>query len=262
MHTLQLLVIDGLVDDSKCSASTADGTSESIASLLSLTNNACGSEADAIADSSSSSSSSASASPGAAALEAQAHVEEESKDWVELPSCPACLDRLDGSVSGVLGYGVCSHQSLMVDLASQRCNCWASLNLSLCPACSALQAYSQDSSSGGGANSNMSRRAVAAEEDQRSTSGGGSSSAVVHEEASEEGGATTIAATGSTAHSLRPVECAVCGVVSRLWTCLVCGFVGCGRYTAEHSLRHSRSSGHRWAMELGSRRVWDYFEDT
>jgi len=263
VHTLQLVVIDGLVDDS--TASTADGASNSIASLLSLP----------LSPGAPTPSASATAPPAppsdagcGSEAESRAPVVESKEDWVELPSCPACLDRLDGSVSGVSGHGVCSHQSLMVD--SQRCSCWATLDLSLCPACSALQAYSQDG--GGGANSNANRglAAAAAEDDQSSVGEGGSSSSssssssVTAQE--ERTDATTTSATTSdlTGHHQphKGVECAVCGAVSRLWTCLVCGFVGCGRYTAEHSLRHSRASGHRWAMELGSRRVWDYFEDT
>lgn len=170
---------------------------------------------------------------------------------VELPACAACLDRLDGSVSGVAGPGVCSHQSLMVDLArgAQHCRCWAALNPVLCPTCKALHTYTQD---GPGDPPAGSSSASAGSGGEAPGSGGFS-----------EAAPPPLGGQGAGHGAGCPkVACAECGARSRLWACLVCGFVGCGRYTAEHSLRHSRASGHRWAVELESRRVWDYFEDT
>lgn len=55
-----------------------------------------------------------------------------------------------------------------------------------------------------------------------------------------------------------------CGETSEsasLWACLICGHVGCGRYDGKHSLEHWRDSGHCYAMELRTQRVWDYVRD-
>jgi BRCA1-associated protein len=52
--------------------------------------------------------------------------------------------------------------------------------------------------------------------------------------------------------------CAACGASDRLWICLICGCVGCGRYAAGHAVEHWRASGHCYALELETQRVWDY----
>ncbi len=57
------------------------------------------------------------------------------------------------------------------------------------------------------------------------------------------------------------VSCESCGVFSDLWMCLVCGCVGCGRYTRKHQIEHWKTSGHCYAIELNSQRVWDYASD-
>ena len=43
--------------------------------------------------------------------------------------------------------------------------------------------------------------------------------------------------------------------------CLVCGHVGCGRYSGEHAQAHFESTKHTYSMELDSQRVWDYAGD-
>lgn len=55
-------------------------------------------------------------------------------------------------------------------------------------------------------------------------------------------------------------ECMRCGAAGPdpLWICLICGHVGCGRYQAGHAAGHWRESGHCYALQLGSSRVWDY----
>jgi len=49
--------------------------------------------------------------------------------------------------------------------------------------------------------------------------------------------------------------CEVCGVHDNLWMCLLCGHVGCGRYSHEHALEHFRNSGHTYSIELATQRV-------
>lgn len=57
-------------------------------------------------------------------------------------------------------------------------------------------------------------------------------------------------------------SCEVCGTTDSLWICLVCGHVGCGRYSGcGSSVHHNESTGHNFAMELATQRVWDYTGD-
>jgi len=56
-------------------------------------------------------------------------------------------------------------------------------------------------------------------------------------------------------------HCASCGSSSDLWICLICGHVGCGRYRGSHAATHWQESGHGYALELESQRVWDYASD-
>lgn len=43
-----------------------------------------------------------------------------------------------------------------------------------------------------------------------------------------------------------------------LWTCLTCGFVGCGRYSNKHSVAHFEKTRHPYSLELATLRIWDY----
>ncbi|XP_018335142.1 BRCA1-associated protein [Agrilus planipennis] len=60
-------------------------------------------------------------------------------------------------------------------------------------------------------------------------------------------------------------ECEQCGrsgpSPDSLWICLICGHIGCGRYQGGHAASHYRESGHCYALQLGSHRVWDYKGD-
>ncbi|KXZ54622.1 hypothetical protein GPECTOR_4g687 [Gonium pectorale] len=56
-------------------------------------------------------------------------------------------------------------------------------------------------------------------------------------------------------------RCGVCSTAVDLWICLICGHVGCGRYRAGHAADHWRTSGHCYALELETQRVWDYVGD-
>ena len=59
-----------------------------------------------------------------------------------------------------------------------------------------------------------------------------------------------------------PPQCADCGTEKDLWVCLVCGYLGCGRYKGGHAADHFRESGHSYSLELASHRVWDYVGDS
>ena len=56
-------------------------------------------------------------------------------------------------------------------------------------------------------------------------------------------------------------RCSDCQSSEDLWICLVCGYVGCGRYVGGHSHAHFAQTQHCYTMELGANRVWDYVGD-
>ncbi|XP_022108834.1 BRCA1-associated protein-like isoform X2 [Acanthaster planci] len=56
-------------------------------------------------------------------------------------------------------------------------------------------------------------------------------------------------------------KCFTCGAQESLWICLICGHVGCGRYSNRHSYTHFEETQHTYAMQLGNQRVWDYAGD-
>eukprot|EP00127_Corallochytrium_limacisporum_P005874 Clim_evm19s214 gene=Clim_evmTU19s214 len=65
-------------------------------------------------------------------------------------------------------------------------------------------------------------------------------------------------------HAQRPVEensCGVCGKQESLWICLICGNIGCGRYSSGHAYQHFVDSAHNFSMEIETNRVWDYVGD-
>lgn len=55
--------------------------------------------------------------------------------------------------------------------------------------------------------------------------------------------------------------CAVCQATNNLWICLICGHLGCGRYDQAHAHDHYTATGHCFAMDVESQRVWDYGAD-
>jgi BRCA1-associated protein len=56
--------------------------------------------------------------------------------------------------------------------------------------------------------------------------------------------------------------CEACGERRDTWLCLICGSAGCGRYTeGQHAVRHWRETGHSYALELATQRVWCYASD-
>ncbi|XP_075475111.1 BRAP2 RING ZnF UBP domain-containing protein 1 [Primulina tabacum] len=55
--------------------------------------------------------------------------------------------------------------------------------------------------------------------------------------------------------------CAMCGTFKNLWICLICGFVGCGRYEKGHASGHWSDKKHKFSLELETQQIWDYVGD-
>lgn len=56
-------------------------------------------------------------------------------------------------------------------------------------------------------------------------------------------------------------SCVVCGTFKNLWACVICGFVGCGRYEERHAVRHWNETHHCYSLDLEKQQVWDYGGD-
>lgn len=56
-------------------------------------------------------------------------------------------------------------------------------------------------------------------------------------------------------------KCNQCDARTNLWCCLICGHVGCSRYSSKHAIDHYKDSGHCFSVDLNTSRVWDYAED-
>lgn len=56
-------------------------------------------------------------------------------------------------------------------------------------------------------------------------------------------------------------KCLKCNSNESLWICLICGYVGCGRYNGGHAYEHFKETEHTYSMQLGNNRVWDYAGD-
>ncbi|KAF7148156.1 hypothetical protein RHSIM_Rhsim03G0250100 [Rhododendron simsii] len=112
--------------------------------------------------------------------------------FIELPTCPVCLERLDQDTSGI--------QSTLCDHSFQ-CPCvskWTYLSCQVCRLCQQ--------------------------------------------------------------HDEKP-RCIDCGTLKNLWVCVICGFVGCGRYQEKHAVRHWEDTQHCFSLELKTQQVWDYVGD-
>ena len=57
-------------------------------------------------------------------------------------------------------------------------------------------------------------------------------------------------------------SCSACGTTESCWICLICGNIGCGRYSeGKHAQAHYASSGHLFALEIDTQRCWNYAAD-
>lgn len=56
-------------------------------------------------------------------------------------------------------------------------------------------------------------------------------------------------------------KCLICQTSENVWLCLLCGFVGCGRYKEGHAIEHWKETQHCYSLELETQRAWDYVGD-
>ncbi|KAL6531697.1 hypothetical protein OROMI_028060 [Orobanche minor] len=62
-------------------------------------------------------------------------------------------------------------------------------------------------------------------------------------------------------HEDEKPACAICGTSKNPWICLICGFVGCGRYEKGHARGHWSDTQHHFSLELEKQQIWDYVGD-
>lgn len=175
--------------------------------------------------------------------------ENQDETLIELPTCPVCLERMDSAVTGLLTIP-CQH--------TFHCQCLSKWPDDTCPICR----YSNNVSNHKVRKSvrrllqyNSSRLQREQQQQQQqpriSATGSNSNSSI--------GLSSTSEADFAVESSER---CMDCSSDTNLWICLICGNVGCDRYAPEqHSLKHFVDSGHCFAMELNTSRVWDYAGD-
>lgn len=155
---------------------------------------------------------------------------------IELPTCPVCLERMDSAVTGLLTIP-CQH--------TFHCQCLSKWKDDTCPVCR----YSNNVSN------QKIRRSV-----RRLLQFG--SSRQQHTATPLPGRSNSVGSSNDPQNIDNNEHCFDCQVDSNLWICLICGNLGCDRYAPEqHSLKHFINTGHCFAMELNTSRVWDYAGD-
>lgn len=131
----------------------------------------------------------------------------QSGDFVQVPTCPVCLERIDSAATGIM-IVACQHKF--------HCQCLERWGDGRCPVCRfALQA-------------NAGERQLAARSEHAPA---------------------------------RDIHCSACGIAGNTWLCLICGNAGCGRYDEGHASEHYCRTGHNFALEVATHRVWDYLGD-
>lgn len=146
---------------------------------------------------------------------------------IELPTCPVCLEKMDSAVTGLLTIP-CQH--------TFHCQCLSKWRDDSCPVCR----YSHNLTNLASLN-----------HDRRLQN-------LNLRESTVQDNALQVPASTNEEDEI----CMDCQVRSNLWICLICGNVGCSRYAPEqHSLKHFVTTGHCFAMEINTSRVWDYAGD-
>lgn len=175
---------------------------------------------------------------------------------LELPTCPVCLERMDANITGLLTIP-CQH--------TFHCQCLSKWRDDTCPVCR----YSNNVSN------QKVRRSIrrllqynaarmqnnpASTINSNSDSTGSSSISSTRLNSSDTTGSSLIEQASAIDNDTE--VCTECSATDNLWICLICGNIGCSRYAPEqHSLKHFVNTGHCFAMEMNTSRVWDYAGD-
>eukprot|EP01062_Namystynia_karyoxenos_P046564 TRINITY_DN34953_c0_g2_i1.p1 TRINITY_DN34953_c0_g2~~TRINITY_DN34953_c0_g2_i1.p1 ORF type:complete len:649 (+),score=217.66 TRINITY_DN34953_c0_g2_i1:76-1947(+) len=205
------------------------------------------------------------------------------RNYAELPTCPQCMERLDSSVSGVR-HMLCVHEA--------DCSCHLIEAPRVCPTCRAWRATMADcgvadaaagaaetasplpqgpespAAAGAPAQGAASAAAAAGSAAVAAAAAGGAGAErgrpagllMLRASASAERLECATALMNAAAGARLPV-CRVCRRADSLWGCMICGFVGCGRYTGQHTMKHCHATGHSFVIELTSQWIWDYNGD-
>ncbi|KAI5951427.1 hypothetical protein KGF54_004501 [Candida jiufengensis] len=151
------------------------------------------------------------------------------KSLIELPTCPVCLEKMDSSMTGLLTIP-CQH--------TFHCQCLSKWKDDSCPICRYSHKLTNLSIIKNQSNRLLNRRESV--NNNSEVNNNNSDNAITEEYE----------------------NCSECSESSNLWICLICGNVGCSRYAPEqHSLKHFINTGHCFAMEISTSRVWDYAGD-
>ncbi|CAN3483766.1 RING finger protein Etp1p [Diutina catenulata] len=176
---------------------------------------------------------------------------------VELPTCPVCLERLDVAVTGLVTIP-CQH--------TFHCSCLSKWRDDTCPICRYSANFGNHQVRQQIQNLGESTNALQIGSSRRESSSGGSAAfrRLTETQRAPRPAASTSSGALSSQLPQESVEtCFDCEAQTDLWICLVCGNVGCSRYAPHrHSLEHFIATGHCFAMELNTSRVWDYAGDT
>jgi len=152
-----------------------------------------------------------------------------------LPSCPRCLERIDPSISGIVTHTVSK---------------WPSISCIVCTIVGDGNAHTEHPMSTDEPSSPPTKPSKAP-----------SAASQVRIQASQA---------RSTSREVEKKEkvkvtCQMCGTGAAdgdtLWVCLICAFVGCGRYQNTHMVNHFEQTLHRFTVDVQDGYVWDYEGD-
>jgi len=148
---------------------------------------------------------------------------------VELPKCPVCVERLDGSITGI------SFEMMKKELPYDDEERWRKAR-ETCITCQKIKKYSFGTPS----NLKLLDKNEFDEIEERKLS---------ETKIDKKRGKTG-------------ASCEICTEDQVSWICLICGHIGCGRYSSGHAKDHSIASRHAFCLELETLRIWDYLQDT
>ena len=138
---------------------------------------------------------------------------------VELPKCPICVERLDGSITGI------AFEMMKKEFPFDNEERWRKAR-EACVTCQKIRKYTF-----GASNPNMTAHLNKHEFDE------------IEERKLNEAKLEKVGIKSGAA-------CEICTEDQVSWICLICGHIGCGRYSSGHAKDHSISSRHAFCLEL------------